>query len=85
MIMRKIPERSESSQRGPRQDSAGVTMTRPVLLLFFIAFLAAGCSAITARDSAGPGARIERQDRVTEGSGAAPADGKGREQKKDAK
>ncbi len=60
-------------------------MTKRILFLFSILFLIAGCGAITARDSAGPEARIQKPDRVIAETGGASADGKGAEQKKDVK
>ncbi len=60
-------------------------MIKRIIILFSIALLIAGCGAITARDPEGPDARIERRDGSIAGSGAAPADGKGAEEKKDVK
>ncbi len=76
------------TERGMARRSAGCTerrMIKRVLLLFSITVFFAGCGAITARDPEGPDARIERRDGSIAGSGAAPADGKGTEQKKDVK
>ena len=62
------------------------TMTKHILFLFFLAFFAAGCVAFTPNDPASVDASIERgkRDRAKENS-AAPADGKGTNEKKDPK